>query len=675
MWEFGGMLSLHSFLADVIAGKSQGSQDLEGAAKRRLFEQFETFLRHSARCLFKNLEQIVQSGDTHIAQMARKSDTINLPQQWIWVPRKSASALLSNGSRTVKKRPCDGEAVILGSQGFQSGVHSWVVEIQQGQAFTLGVCLEAMCLHGSNSSDTCWYWYSGRALPGPGNNASYAKGDSVRLELDLNKGTLTFYKNDKREYFVGNVAGTVYPFVRLRDDGDQVTLKKCWKTLQVEDIEEPEDLAHACSRVICNTSIVLRHVMHKADTHFAAQQDTCAVVIDIVLEEFCHVCEALSTHARKSSHLSVISLFERLTRTRAPTVDEALGYMPGWLACVLACLSQIEDLRCMCRLLPRMYAVVQSGVQLVRTCPSLRSYQGAAMQSYSLGGWRFSPNNHMQKARHLRIDHGPALDADWTLEFVLMCARTRKSQASRVLAATRDFNIVLVYGPEQQAEIQFHEVIGKTTISSDCRVGAQTQAQDQDQAQTQAQAQAQAQGLVPIPAFGAPRGERASTTSNSAGQRSSPCEWFSDAKCPLDRWTLLSFVCKAGSTSIFVEGRCVGTVGEKFALALTAIGCCSQSTQIESFSGQVRECRVYSVARSQADMLRCVCAHDVCAFGEMYQLIRVHVDASLSQERHVLIRSLCTAITRAHIAMRIRTASSTERTNACTQTPGPSHTA
>ncbi len=511
-----------------------------------------------------------------------KLETVNVPQYWVWKTKNWLAVLLSNGSSTAYSNKhgsrTTGSDIIVGSEALRSGVHTWVLHVENFRRMTVGVCTAQMALEWS------WGWESsGQATSPyspPKSLGHFSPGDKLRLELDLNKGSLTFYRNGECAGTINKVAGTVYPYVYSHDAPFQVTVISSWAVMQQEDSSHPGDLVRGCSRVMLNTAIVLSNMMASTEEPSAALQDMCAAVIDTLLEHFRCVCEALMAHRHELPRTLVLALLDRVTRTQtvAASGEAWCVLFPAWLSCALACLPKLQVPQHRNRLLPRILAALQIGERLVHACPYLRCYQGAAMHSYALSGWRFSYADQQQKDTHLSIDHGAALEANWTLELVVMCAcrQSANSQGKRVLADTRDFCIVMVPGAVGHAhDVHLQEIAnGKDGDAS----GEQ----------------------------------KAGDGSISADDGQTARTWFSDAKCPVNRWVLLSFVSKDGTISMFVDGSCVATVEANLTLSLQSIGACPRIPGADSFAGQVRECRVYDVARSQDDMCRCAAVPCLC---------------------------------------------------------------
>ncbi len=588
------MSSLHDCLTRAVGVTHRGEQSARDSDTESELEpgKLQEVLRDISHCILGNFKRIVQNKDSQHVKRAKvpKLDSVNVPEHWVWAPHTSACVALTNESMTAKKYGGQNCGFALGSVGFRSGVHSWVLELgEEFEQIAVGVCTLTAAAHCARKNIThrrgLWCWDSSgtvtSAYSSPKSLGQYSHGDCIRIELDFHKGTLTFFRNDKCAGSIGKVSGILYPCVRFYKSADQVTLKNSWAVIDQEVLSSSQDLIPACSSVIHNMAAVLMTLMISSDKPSALQQDVCAAIIDILLDHLCYICKVLSKEGRKTSYVSMLSMLNHVTKTRA--ADDALC-MPGWITAVLTCLSHFHRSEYRRRLLPRMVDAIHSGMRLVHTWPYLRCYQGVTMHSYNLRGWTFSPTNQEQNNTYLSVDLGKALDTNWTLEFVVMCMRSADSQGKRVLAGLHDVCIMLVPSPGIGGDyIHFQENKG-------CSNGGS--------------------------------GGQEETSNSSEGAAPTTRTWFSEAQCPLDRWLLLSFVCKDGTTSVFIDSCVVASVDQAFTLSLQSIGACPNMVEAENFCGQVRECRVYDCARCDKDMLRCVC---VCVIIYIYIYTYIYI--------------------------------------------------
>ncbi len=630
MWRFGGLSSLHDCLVDATRSTPRDKRSTEALepASRDLQTQtqilspssddseqglrlepdvFQSMLRDVAHYALQDFARIVTSGGTAHSGlfMGPKLEQVQIPQQWVWNP-KCSDLCLKDGLTTAKLRYGISSGCAIGSRGFSSGVHSWVLRARcRSHSYAVGVCTTDVIIQSFRIEGGIWSWQRSGRASGPNKHSKvfpdFSHGDSIRLVLDMNRGTLAFYRNGERAGALENVSETVYPCVLMHDKDDEVTVVSAWTALQEEASAHPmQDMARACTRMMRNTVSLVTSMMQSADMLTVAQQDMCVHVMVIELEKFCQLCKMLIEQGGKLPHASVLALLDCATQTQTQAdtdADHALGSNMGqWL---LACLKRIQDSRCQGRLLPRMAAAVQSGMELVHACPYLRCYQGAAMHAYALRGWHFLSTVEHNTARHLRIDHSAALDGNWTLEFVLICTREKKPQGRMLLAATRDFCIVLAGGNLVQFE-KWED--GPSSFEQRDGPFGQGDESDSEGAQERRILSSEERRSLGMEGGNNPGSGQRYDRDETTHKRTS----VSPVKCPLNRWVLLSFVCTGDATSVFVDGRRVGSIKETFALSLQTIGACPQARnpQADTFEGQVRECRVYTVARSGEDMLR-----------------------------------------------------------------------
>ncbi|KAL2093503.1 hypothetical protein ACEWY4_010815 [Coilia grayii] len=111
---------------------------------------------------------------------------------------------------------------VLGSEGFASGKHSWVVEVGTCPEWVLGVCTESAQRKGGGFllSGVWRLWYSNGQLRTDSAGQRYSplkvktKPHSIRLDLDWDKGTLSFFdtvKNTHLYTFSHRFSERLYP--------------------------------------------------------------------------------------------------------------------------------------------------------------------------------------------------------------------------------------------------------------------------------------------------------------------------------------------------------------------------------------------------------------------------------------------------------------------------------
>ncbi|KAF3690364.1 Zinc-binding protein A33 [Channa argus] len=92
-------------------------------------------------------------------------------------------------------QPC--YTCVLGSKGFNSGIHSWEVDVRDNTVWEMGVLSESIQRKGTINSGLLGIWYSESkkilTCPVP---RVYKKFKKIRVNLDMNRGKLSFYDPD-----------------------------------------------------------------------------------------------------------------------------------------------------------------------------------------------------------------------------------------------------------------------------------------------------------------------------------------------------------------------------------------------------------------------------------------------------------------------------------------------
>ncbi|XP_033991286.1 E3 ubiquitin-protein ligase TRIM39-like [Trematomus bernacchii] len=125
---------------------------------------------------------------------------------------------------------------VLGSEGFNSGTHSWDVQVTDCTRWLLGVSAESVQRKGSMKSGLwgiCFYGgkYSACSPPGPPTRLRLKKKlQRVRVDLDWNRGKLSFSDPDTNAHihtFTHTFIEMMFPYINTAEEVKILPLKVC----------------------------------------------------------------------------------------------------------------------------------------------------------------------------------------------------------------------------------------------------------------------------------------------------------------------------------------------------------------------------------------------------------------------------------------------------------------
>jgi hypothetical protein len=248
---------------------------------------------------------------------------LEMPASWDW-GRFTRSSMRADG-KTVQKISANPDySVALSSVGFATGVHCWVIRVDVCQRLHVGVCAGTVGVDRRVSG--AWGWHSHGTMSGPEQAdkeiGEYSNLDELCLKLDMERGTLEFFKNGELKGCVGKVTGEVFPFVCMDYEGEQVTLLRQFDVIEREaGIGAHLDFAVVCSRTLHNFTSLLNALMEEDCTHKWLQYLATAVLVRI-LDQLATFLTYIDEHHREfCADAQIDSLAKAPTQEQHSHVD------------------------------------------------------------------------------------------------------------------------------------------------------------------------------------------------------------------------------------------------------------------------------------------------------------------------------------------------------------------
>ena len=504
---------------------------------------------------------------------------IEVPVSWGWERYiRSSMTVDKNGLRLQKSSVNPDYSVALASAGFSTGVHCWVLRIETCQRLVLGVCRGSVDLDRRvNPSADAWAWHSHGTMSGPEQGdleiGDYSSRDTLSLRLDMDRGTLEFFKNGELKGCLSRITGEVFPFVCMDYEGEEVLLQRRYDVVELEAAAvggEVRDFAEVCSRALSNLMNLLNALMDE-DGSAPGHQQLAAAALESILRHFSSFLEHLDAQTPARAH-RMLALLDYMTLGTAAPGQPALN----WLSSALVLAARLMPAAGPCeRLLPRMVECAILQRRFIRRHRPTLMYRGTHFRSFALKGLSLSRAN-----AYCEVEHKGPCEGEWTVEVLMKRGKLLEGCKGSILFDASQFALC-VDRPKGNA------------------------------------------GMVNLVDYTI---DLAANPAGAAGLEHYK-QWSLDASCPADCWVLLTLVCDKGATSLYLDGKKMGCIPKRFSLAVTAVGASLRNPDAAFFCGAVRHVRALSRALSQDEIVGSL-AHG---------LRGAHLDAALADDLLVFL--------------------------------------
>ncbi|XP_040011981.1 nuclear factor 7, ovary-like [Xiphias gladius] len=170
----------------------------------------------------------------------------NTASGWLHLSDDLTSVRCRDTEQQLPDNPerCTEYPIVLGSEGFRSGNHSWEVEVGDHPVWNVGLAKESVDRKGENPASPnygiwCFLHRNGRYTDGVGNTVTLQKSlQRIRVQLDYNRGEVSFYDpEDMTHIFTHRDTFTekLFPYFDIggADDAKTTDIKLCRREISL----------------------------------------------------------------------------------------------------------------------------------------------------------------------------------------------------------------------------------------------------------------------------------------------------------------------------------------------------------------------------------------------------------------------------------------------------------